>query len=105
MLSAVTTVCQRGIMAAGFFQSVSQDRQKIEGAVGVDGLSKVDSRAVAPKDISCRWTKRIAEDATESLSYLVHAFGIDKVLRSVRFIRIRYSGVSPIACFQQQDEG
>ena len=58
MLSAVTTVCQRGIMAAGFFQSVSQDRQKIEGAVGVDGLGESEQGHRWPGPTNANDTER-----------------------------------------------
>jgi hypothetical protein len=63
MLTALPAVVEDvGVCAAGFFQGVGENRETIEGAVGIDGLGESDKLGGLPVVRDCGRSKRLGED-------------------------------------------
>ena len=56
---------QLGRAAPGIFERVSQDRQSVEGAVGVDALGESDGGRGPPGKFEGDGAERVAEDLAE----------------------------------------
>ena len=54
-----------GIGAAGIFQGIGQDRQAVEGAVGVYGLGETGDGAREPGGVKGDGPERVAEDTPQ----------------------------------------
>src|SRR5262249_2400638 len=69
MLAARATMLQDvGIVAAGLFQRVAENRHALEGPPVVDSLGEGDDVGGAPNRIDGHGTERVAENVTEESS-------------------------------------
>ena len=59
-----------GVVAAGVFEGVGEDRQAVEGAVVVDGLGKGGDVRCSPGGMERDGAERVAEDVTNQIRLL-----------------------------------
>src|SRR5205814_5840399 len=74
-----------GVLAPGVFEGVGQNREAVEGPVGVDTSCDLDHDALVPRHprrVDSHWAEWVAEQVTQEpdLSSLLHAYSLTESL-------------------------